>query len=293
MSTDLVRVTASEPTAADPLRLSQCPGCGYALTGLPDAGTCPECGAAYDRDREVVLFGHGTGTMGDPTNESDKAFAVRMLLGLINPVLFWLIYRSMPGWSGVWAVWLITPASQLAVRAVVWANRPPRGMVRVRLSPDAVRQEDLVPAAAAFGRRLAIAWAVAFAVVLAVALRTDRSFAEQAPWVWVAIAAMVVATYVSARQRRDPGLPRPRSWLPWSRRRVLANPWADSENVQLGEEKPGVYRLRCPPSQPFVGRTYADAQVRLSPAEADALRARMRAWRRAASDADADADALT
>jgi len=33
-----------------------CPWCRYALTGLPDAGTCPECGAGYERSLCMMLY---------------------------------------------------------------------------------------------------------------------------------------------------------------------------------------------------------------------------------------------
>ena len=44
----------------DPLRLSNCPGCGYALEGLASEGSCPECGGHYDQS-EVVLHGFCAG----------------------------------------------------------------------------------------------------------------------------------------------------------------------------------------------------------------------------------------
>jgi hypothetical protein len=46
--------------APDSVRLDRCPGCGYSLTGLPDDGTCPECGRGYDQ-QTVVLYGWGRG----------------------------------------------------------------------------------------------------------------------------------------------------------------------------------------------------------------------------------------
>ncbi len=36
------------------LRLLYCPGCGYALDGLPLVHMCPECGFAYDQDMFAV-----------------------------------------------------------------------------------------------------------------------------------------------------------------------------------------------------------------------------------------------
>jgi len=52
-------VTPDSPPESDPLRLLECPACGYALEGLPREGICPECGVAY-RPGVIVLHGFGT-----------------------------------------------------------------------------------------------------------------------------------------------------------------------------------------------------------------------------------------
>lgn len=49
------------PDVTRKIELTQCPACGYALTGLPAAWRCPECGFAYD-DRTFVLAGIPRGT---------------------------------------------------------------------------------------------------------------------------------------------------------------------------------------------------------------------------------------
>lgn len=56
MAHDEVQATIGD---ADPLRLRQCPNCGYSLEGLPASGACPECGTKYSED-EIVLYGWDT-----------------------------------------------------------------------------------------------------------------------------------------------------------------------------------------------------------------------------------------
>lgn len=42
---------------ARPVPESECTACGYAMTGLPAGGTCPECGVQAARSSEPRLFG--------------------------------------------------------------------------------------------------------------------------------------------------------------------------------------------------------------------------------------------
>ncbi len=60
------------PPTVDPLRLSHCGGCGYALNGLPDVGVCPECGKPYDQET-VVLHGWARGSHANLANASSRS----------------------------------------------------------------------------------------------------------------------------------------------------------------------------------------------------------------------------
>lgn len=97
----------------DPLRLSHCPGCGYALEGLPPEGTCPECGGAYRRG-VIVLHGFGSGMATGPT----RSAVTEVLINVVVAAFFlsgWIrrgrlgladiLYPAfLFAWTG-WALW--------------------------------------------------------------------------------------------------------------------------------------------------------------------------------------------
>ena len=86
---------------SDPLKMDQCPRCGYSLQGLHEEGLCPECGIPYRR-YEIVLYsrparqaGHAWESVVPIALSSIVAF---VLLGLGQPCLavpvgvgFWLL----------------------------------------------------------------------------------------------------------------------------------------------------------------------------------------------------------
>ena len=119
----------------DPLRLSHCPGCGYALEGLPPEGTCPECGGAY-RGGVIVLHGFGTGLATGTT----RAF-VTLLVVNVSAAAFMLsrshrrerfdaIDLLYPGIIVAWTAWAVWKR---------WRSDMP-GLVRIWLSPDGAAQ---------------------------------------------------------------------------------------------------------------------------------------------------------
>jgi hypothetical protein len=222
------------------------------------------------------------------TNETDAEFAKRWIGSLALPALLWLLYRNRVGWSGfLWLPLLAGPGVLLVVRAIVWANRPPAGTVRVRLSAEAVRQETLVRTAVVADRRLTAGVLVALCVMSGSIMFAERASAGQSATMIVANTSFIAAVIVSCR-RRGPRPGRP-SWFARIviRRPVPAGPWADPDHVLFGEAKPGMYRLRCPRDPTFFRPAYVDAHVRLTAGEADAVRERIRTWRRAAAGNDA------
>jgi hypothetical protein len=105
-----------------------CPECGYNLNGLPDQGTCPECGIAYGH--EIVLLGWGVGSYATIANRRITPrfkFAIVLYALLVLPAL-WL------GWPGAAFLLLmyapIGLAAYLRYHALARAAAP----VQLRLS---------------------------------------------------------------------------------------------------------------------------------------------------------------
>lgn len=123
------------------LKLGNCAACGYLLEGLAPVGTCPECGAAYERD-VIVLRGFGTGHHSDvSTARPWVAFIAAVVgAGVISSLatdwlgggrrdLFDLLFAAAVLAYLVWALWKR------------WTTDMP-GLVQVRLGPDGVCQID-------------------------------------------------------------------------------------------------------------------------------------------------------
>ncbi len=67
----------------DLLRIDRCPQCGYLLTGLPEAGQCPECGFGYSPDL-IVLYGW---RYHQSPNWSDSWWGMTLLLTVLGAAI--------------------------------------------------------------------------------------------------------------------------------------------------------------------------------------------------------------
>jgi hypothetical protein len=123
-----------------PFRTPVCPGCAYALDGLPAESPCPECGRPADRG-ELVLVGEATGDKANFRNASGRR-ALRNL-GFI-PILLVLLLgdKLTKGWSRLhvfdWA--MLAVLAGYVIAATVMLQIEPR--TQVRLSPAGCRQCD-------------------------------------------------------------------------------------------------------------------------------------------------------
>jgi hypothetical protein len=120
------------------LAVTVCPNCGYSLTGLPESGTCPECGASYDQT-QVILYGWGHGRRENLANTRRS----RMI---------WVMLAPMMGF--VWQIPMMLShryliLAYLAVFAAIWIYLVSRrqmsshpGLIQVRLSDEGCVQYD-------------------------------------------------------------------------------------------------------------------------------------------------------
>lgn len=81
---------------SDPLRLTRCMRCGYALDGLGDVGICPECGLDYDQSM-VVLYGEARGNTATAATGSIAAILLEVFGVTAYLLMGWMDFRSGRG----------------------------------------------------------------------------------------------------------------------------------------------------------------------------------------------------
>ena len=264
----------------------RCASCAYALAGLGERGTCPECGTVYERHRDgLTLFGYAAGQRGNVVNMRDGPF--------VRFAAIWTAFACYQIWQSaqrgrrtpfdLW--WAAIPLYSLTLRAVTWFTAPEAGAVRLQLSRIGVRQVDIVPVAAAARRVfLACAALVAFGClcwVLVELIFEDGVGVVLAVLILVGVGVSIVATAVVGRRielieklritfREGPSAA------------ALAEPthgWAKVDTVKLEPQSSGWHRLRVRRGGRLNGWDVVDAEVRLTDAEAEAVLAQLSRWR--------------
>lgn len=136
----------------DPLRLSHCVGCAYALNGLPEVGVCPECGKPYGQET-IVLYGWARGSHANIANASPRiVFWVCIPMGMIIlGYLLPMIFGRKPSWA------LLIPL--IPIGLLLWQRwtNPLPCLLQVRACPAGCVEIDHVALNAALKRKLSVA----------------------------------------------------------------------------------------------------------------------------------------
>ncbi len=282
----------------DPLRLSFCPGCGYALGGLAAAGLCPECGAGYDAaGAAVVLRAHHPLSSGGPwlarqlALSAAAAAVVVLLLRRFGGALSAMGVHPVLILAEAGGALLVLVATRLYVRlAVPWPNPfllwvTPAGVAaRSTVSPGSVTARvRVVPGVAVYLGALLLAYCMsaallhsrraAVAVTLAVPLVT---LASTSVLLWAATGRFPRPVQAARRVARRWRLTRA---APVAGPPPLV-PWAAVTHLHVRPGRNGRHRFfaGCRRWRWTVPLVRLD--VDLSPAGATALLDRIARWRR-------------
>lgn len=131
---------ALEPDAPAERLVDECPECGYALSGLPDAGVCPECGHDYDQSM-LVLHGSARGRFANFGNAATR----NVMLQIAWVVVCLVSAGATVDWSRGDPIMMLILAyagglAAIAVTRRLLSNRA--GLVQVYLRPDGFLQRD-------------------------------------------------------------------------------------------------------------------------------------------------------
>lgn len=274
------RAISQLPQLDNDLRVVVCPACGYSLVGLPDEGTCPECGRPYDQSA-IHLHGWACGKHADLSNATPRAFIWKAVVLLAYAL--WMATQARaarPNW-GVLAVFgLVVVDGGFKIWQRFSSRRP--GLAQVRLDADGCAQDDApadVSAPAILQRALWIVYLPVYLGAVVAVIVSPLAGAAVAGYSGAALVA-VVGCYLfvpydpsgrTARFRRffNPARPRP----------PAAVRWPDVKQVRVDPLRARHVRLRITGG----GRDVVDVEAVLSLRQVVLLQDRIDAWRRRAA----------
>ena len=271
------------------LRAAVCPNCGYALEGLPRAGTCPECGRPYGNS-QVVLHGFARGKHESPQNAKRS----RLVWVILCSTGWFLIQFPQVFMSGLRSNVVVLAIAPLALAPLILmllrrgATQHP-GPAQLRLSEQGCLQiDDLVGPSELQKKVDANRWMALPLVSLVIAIMyAEHKVDRMAFWFWFSIPLIAAAfQWLYARELRGGAQPIPDGAIADAAAIHLApTPWSHVTGFTVVPVSGGAHRVTVYASRPQVARSHStpiDAEISCSPEVANELRGVLGQWVRRA-----------